>query len=99
MLSWTGDQDSGHDDPLVTVDSGLPNVDAGTHSGTDHDSGTMSPGFDSGSLNPDAGPTQWAMVPDFSLEDVNENSGSNGLFVSPRNYLEKVSGWYFGHAT
>lgn len=36
---------------------------------------------------------------DFSLLDVNQTSPSFGSEVSPRDYLEKVSGWYFGHAT
>lgn len=36
---------------------------------------------------------------DFSLPDVNPNSPSAGTSVSPRDYLQQVSGWYFGHAT
>ncbi len=38
-------------------------------------------------------------VSDFSLEDVNATSPRFGQAVSPRDYLQKVSGWYFGHAT
>ncbi len=38
-------------------------------------------------------------VPDFALPDVNPTSLTSGLEVSPRDYLQKVSGWYFGHAT
>lgn len=38
-------------------------------------------------------------VADFSLDDVNVTSPTSGLAVSPRDYLQKVSGWYFGHAT
>jgi hypothetical protein len=38
-------------------------------------------------------------APDFSLLDVNPNSSTSGQPVSPRNYVEKVSAWYFGHAT
>ena len=38
-------------------------------------------------------------VPDFGLEDVNATSSRLGQVVSPRDYLQKVSGWYFGHAT
>jgi len=37
--------------------------------------------------------------PDFALPDINETSPSFGTEVSPRDYLKKVSGWYFGHAT
>lgn len=38
-------------------------------------------------------------VPDFSLTDVNSTSSTFNQSVSPRDYLEHVSGWYFGHAT
>jgi hypothetical protein len=38
-------------------------------------------------------------APDFSLLDVNATSPTAGQPVSPRDYLEQVSGWYFGHAT
>ena len=38
------------------------------------------------------------MVPDFALEDVNSTSSTYGQLVSPRDYLEQVSGWYFTHA-
>ena len=39
------------------------------------------------------------VVPDFSLIDVNPASPTHGQPVSPRDYLQQVSGWYFGHAT
>ena len=39
------------------------------------------------------------LVEDFSLVDVNATSPTAGDPVSPRDYLAKVSGWYFGHAT
>lgn len=45
---------------------------------------------------PGPGPGQ---VPDFSLKDVNPTSATVDLAVSPRDHLEKVSAWYFGHAT
>ena len=38
-------------------------------------------------------------LPDFSLVDVNETSPTATQNVSPRDYLQKVSGWYFTHAT
>lgn len=38
-------------------------------------------------------------MPDFSLTDVNANSPTSNQAVSPRDYLEQVSAWYFGHAT
>ncbi len=39
------------------------------------------------------------MMPDFALLDVNSTSSTYGQLVSPRDYLQQVSGWYFGHAT
>jgi len=39
------------------------------------------------------------IIPDFSLTDVNKASSTYNQPVSPRSYLEQVSGWYFGHAT
>jgi hypothetical protein len=38
-------------------------------------------------------------APDFMLIDVNPNSATYQQPVSPRDYLEQVSGWYFAHAT
>ena len=38
-------------------------------------------------------------APDFSLVDQNPSSATAGAAVSPRQYLGKVSAWYFGHAT
>ncbi|MCC6526147.1 MAG: hypothetical protein IT373_26100 [Polyangiaceae bacterium] len=40
-----------------------------------------------------------ALAPDFILEDVNPNSATSGQPVSPRQFLMRVSGWYFGHST
>jgi hypothetical protein len=37
-------------------------------------------------------------VPDFQLQDVNPNSPTNLMNVSPRNYLGLTSAWYFGDA-
>lgn len=38
-------------------------------------------------------------VPDFALVDVNPSSASHDQEVSPRDYLDRVSGWYYAHAT
>jgi len=38
-------------------------------------------------------------MPDFALRDVNPASSTSGQDVSPRQYLQQVSAWYFGHAT
>ena len=39
------------------------------------------------------------LAPDFSLSDVNPASPTGGQAVSPRSKLDRVSAWYFGHAT
>ncbi|NQU20423.1 MAG: hypothetical protein HQ567_04005 [Candidatus Nealsonbacteria bacterium] len=39
------------------------------------------------------------MVSDFALHDVNSTSSTYGQSVSPRDLLQQVSAWYFGHAT
>jgi hypothetical protein len=36
--------------------------------------------------------------PDFALQDVNPASPTVGEPVSPRDHLDQVSAWYFGHA-
>jgi hypothetical protein len=38
-------------------------------------------------------------VLDFALQDHNETSPRYGDMVSPRDYLNMVSAWYFGHST
>lgn len=40
-----------------------------------------------------------APMADFSLVDVNPNSPSYNQSISPRQYIGKMSAWYFGHAT
>ncbi len=45
-----------------------------------------------------AGEGEAAAMPDFTLTDVNPASSTGNRPVSPRDYLEQVSGWYFGHA-
>jgi hypothetical protein len=39
------------------------------------------------------------IAPDFSLIDQNPASPTANQPVSPRDYLMRASGWYFGHAT
>ncbi len=38
-------------------------------------------------------------MPDFQLPDENLNSDLFGDSISPREYLQQVSGWYFIHTT
>jgi hypothetical protein len=50
----------------------------------------------SGSNGPTVSPNA---QPDFSLADVNTGSATYGHMVSPRDYITKIAGFYFGHAT
>lgn len=47
----------------------------------------------------ESGPQEEEAVADFALVDVNPASATHGEAVSPRQYLEQISAWYFGHAT
>jgi hypothetical protein len=38
-------------------------------------------------------------VAEFSLRDVNPESPRVGQDVNPRDYVGRVSGWYFGHSS
>jgi hypothetical protein len=38
-------------------------------------------------------------VADFAVVDVNPSSDRFDQMVSPRDYLQMVSGWYFGNGT
>ena len=46
-----------------------------------------------------AGGAPATVVADFSLQDVNATSLTYGTAVSPRDYLQQVSGWFFGEST
>lgn len=43
--------------------------------------------------------TTGQVLPDFTLQDVNPVSSSYLAQVSPREKLDKVTAWYFGHST
>jgi hypothetical protein len=91
----TGDADSGDADSGDTDDTGLPDdtdtVDTGTgDTGTGDTGGTDTGGDTEPATDP---------VPDFTLVDINPASARLDESVSPRDYLEVVSGWYFIHTT
>lgn len=46
-----------------------------------------------------AGDTTGPPVAALELPDLNPSSPTYGSTVSPRDYLEKVSGWFFLHST
>lgn len=82
------------DDTGGTIDTG--NVDSGDTADTEPvDTGeTDTDTVDTGSSEPGAN-----AVPEFLLADINPNSSTVGQNISPRDYLQQVSGWYFIKAT
>ena len=54
--------------------------------------------IDTGDTGETTGPGPNA-VPDFLLADINPNSSTMGQNISPRDYLQQISGWYFIKAT
>jgi len=60
--------------------------------------GLVLTGCSSASSIVESGPTG-GVVSNFALLDENPTSPSYNTAVSPRDYLTKISGWYFGHAT
>ena len=76
--------DSGEADPIDSADASDVSDAADTSDTSDtSDSGVSSEHF----------------VLDFSLPDANPSSPSFGQPISPRDYLNQVSGWYFIKAT
>ena len=84
MLACSGEPVKGPDDTSVPADTDLTDTD--DTAGTDDTADTD-----------DTATT--APVPDFALVDLNLDSARYGEVVSPRDYLERVSGWYFIHST
>jgi len=80
-------------DTSDTSDTDTGSVDTGDTDTVDT-SDTDPVDTDTGSVGP--GPNA---VVDFSLPDTNPSSPTVGQTVSPRDYLQQVSGWYFIKAT
>ena len=94
LPTTSGNPDLETTDPSTTEATSTTG-DAGTSTTSDS---TASTDVDVSSSGSSTG-TDDAVVPDFALIDVNSNSASYNQPVSPRDYLEMVSGWYFTHAT
>ena len=89
-----GPLDTGGSETGPPADTAEESKDSGEAEDTDEPSDSSEP--DDTETTPEAGPNA---RPDFSLTDVNSSSLTAGEQVSPRDYLEQVSGWYFTHAT
>ena len=88
-------------DPVDTDPVDTDTTDTGTVDTADTDpidtadtSDTDPVDTDTGSVEP--GPNA---VVDFSLPDTNPSSPTVGQTISPRDYLQQISGWYFIKAT
>jgi hypothetical protein len=88
-------QDKGHNNtpPLVNPDAGQITLPPGP--------GTWDGGMyilaDSG--EPESLLDRSVPMPNFSLVDKNPNSPDIGEYFAPRQFIGRVSGWYFSHST
>ena len=91
------------DSPIDTASGHTGQPDTGTPVDTDDTAGTVDTAGNDDSADPsdtdDSGTSSEHVVLDFSLPDANPSSVSFGQPVSPRDYLNQVSGWYFIKAT
>lgn len=90
------------EDPDTTDLPPSGDADTDTDADADSDSDTDTDADADTDADTDTATTDTApRVPaaDFSLNDENPTSPSFGQAVSPRDHLQKVSGWYFTHAT
>ena len=95
----TADTGDTSEDTGDTIDTGDTGDTGALDSGDTADTGLVDTGdtdtdIDTGTSEP--GPNA---VPDFLLADINPNSSTMGQNVSPRDYLQQISGWYFIKAT
>ena len=79
--------------PLVSPDAGQPTLPPGP---TVWDGG-MFILADSG--EPESLLDRTVPMPNFSLVDKNPNSPDIGEYFAPRQFIGRVSGWYFSHST
>ncbi|MSP25239.1 MAG: hypothetical protein EXR75_08755 [Myxococcales bacterium] len=89
--------------PIATVSTGGGGVTATVTNGAGGAGGSAAGGMTmasgSGVGVGGAGGAVAMIAPDFSLIDDNAASPKYLQPVSPRDYLKRVSGWYFGHST
>lgn len=78
---------------------GGSSADSGSADGGSSDSGSSDGGGGDTAIDTDGAVAGKNALPDFSLPDLNPTSSRYGEALSPRDYLEQVSGWYFIHAT
>lgn len=82
--------------PTTSTSAGGTGASTGTGTGGATSSAA---GGASGAAGAGGGGAAPVLIADFALEDVNASSPTFGTQVSPRDYLEQVSGWFFGEAT
>jgi len=101
------DANAGSPDACDSIQEGDTDTDADSDTDTDTDTDTESDSdsdtnatrFDTAveqGLRPEG---HFKAKPDFALLDYNPTSPTSEQAISPRDYLQKVSGWYFAHAT
>ena len=90
----TGPNGDGGATTTTTTSTGTGGTTTSTATSSTSSGGTGGQGGGQGGAGGSA-----PVMPNFSLADVNATSATYGANVSPRDHLEKVSGWFFGEAT
>jgi hypothetical protein len=76
-----------------------PAVDAGSDAREPDDVALVADATAHDAASSDAGPSAPFVAPDFTLPDLNPNSTTHRMDVSPRAMRGRVTAWYFGTAT
>jgi hypothetical protein len=74
-------------------------VDAGSDAREPDDVALVADASAHDAADADAGPSAPFVAPDFTLPDLNPNSTTHRMDVSPRAMRGRVTAWYFGTAT
>ena len=93
-------EDTSDSDTTVvdTSDSGDTSDTNGEETGSPPDTASVDTADTDTDTDSTSGPGPNA-VPDFLLADINPNSSTLGQNISPRDYLQQISGWYFIKST
>ena len=90
-----GSDEGGAADTSDTQSGGLDTAVAEAGGGNGGDESSDDEGGDSSGTDTGGGGTSAVAMSDFELEDLNPQSPRYGETISPRDYMEEISGWYF----
>ena len=95
----TSDTDTAVSDTSDTEDTADTSDTIDTDTGESEETGTVDTADTSDTDTGTSTEPGLNAVPDFLLADINPNSATIGQNISPRDYLQQISGWYFIKST